>query len=75
MHDYILDALEMVSAWDIPDEDFAQAVNDQAMLMACMNPDEGGQFGRSLTDTSIHPLAATLPSSLPNLSLISMYPE
>ena len=40
MHDYILDALEMVSAWDIPDEDFAQAVNDQAMLMACMNPDE-----------------------------------
>ena len=38
--DYILDALDMVSARDIPDEDFAQAVNDQAKLMACMNPDE-----------------------------------
>ena len=40
MHDYILDALEMISAWDIPDEDFARMVNDQAKLMACMNPDE-----------------------------------
>ena len=61
--DYILDALDMVAARDIPDEDFAQAVNDQEKLMACMNP---GQFGRSLTDTSIHSLPATLPSSLPN---------
>ena len=40
MHDYIIDALEIVSAWDVPDEDFALAVNDQAKLMACMNPDE-----------------------------------
>ena len=38
--DYILDALENVSARDLPDEDFTQAVNDQAKLMACMNPDE-----------------------------------
>ncbi len=38
--DYILDALETVSAWDIPDEDFAQAVNDQARLMAGINPEE-----------------------------------
>jgi len=38
--DYLTDALELVSAWDIPDEDFAQAVNDQAKLMAGMNPDE-----------------------------------
>ena len=36
----ILDALEIVSAWDLPDEDFADAVNDQAMLMAGVNPDE-----------------------------------
>ena len=36
----ILDALEIVSAWDIPDENFADAVNDQAMLMAGVNPDE-----------------------------------
>ena len=38
--DYILDALEIVSAWDVPDEDFADAVNDQAMLMAGVNPDD-----------------------------------
>ena len=36
----ILDALEIVSSWDIPDEDFADAVNDQAMLMAGVNPDD-----------------------------------
>jgi hypothetical protein len=36
----ILDALEIVSAWDLPEEDFAQAVNDQARLMAGINPDE-----------------------------------
>ena len=36
----ILDALEIVTAWDLPEEDFAQAVNDQARLMAGINPDE-----------------------------------
>ena len=36
----ILDAIEIVSAWDVPDDDFADAVNDQAMLMAGVNPDE-----------------------------------
>lgn len=36
----ILDALMIVSDWDIPDEDFADAVNDQAMLMAGVNPDD-----------------------------------
>ena len=40
MHDYIVDALELVSAWDIPDEDFAQTVNDQARLMAGCHPDD-----------------------------------
>ena len=38
--DYILDALEMVSAWDIPDEDLADTVNAQARLMAGIHPDE-----------------------------------
>jgi hypothetical protein len=37
---YILDAVEIVSAWDLSDEGFAQAVNDQARLMAGVNPDE-----------------------------------
>jgi hypothetical protein len=36
----ILDAVEIVSAWDLPEEDFAQAVNDQAKLMAGVPPDE-----------------------------------
>jgi len=36
----ILDALEIVSAWDLPDEDLADVVNDQAMLMAGVNPDD-----------------------------------
>ena len=31
---YIPDALEIVSAWEIPTEDFASVVNDQARLMA-----------------------------------------
>ena len=38
--DCLIEALEIVSAWDVPDEDFAQAVNDQARLMSGMNPDE-----------------------------------
>ena len=33
-HDYLKDALEMVLAWDLPEEDLADAVNDQARLMA-----------------------------------------
>ena len=34
---YIPDALEMVSAWEISEEDFSHTVNDQARLMAGMN--------------------------------------
>ena len=37
---YILDALEIVSAWDILDEDFARAVNDQAKLLSGMPPED-----------------------------------
>jgi hypothetical protein len=36
----ILDALMIVSAWDIPDEDLADTVNDQARLMAGVDHDE-----------------------------------
>ena len=32
--DALADALEMVSAWEIPEEDFARVVNEQARLMA-----------------------------------------
>ena len=31
---YITDALEMVTAWEIPEEDFARVVTEQAQLMA-----------------------------------------
>ena len=40
LENYVTEAIEMVSAWDIPDEDLAQTVNDQARLMAGINPDE-----------------------------------
>ena len=40
LEDYIPEALDTVSAWDVPDEDFAQTVNDQARLMAGLQPDE-----------------------------------
>jgi hypothetical protein len=37
---YIPDAIEMVSAWDIPEEELADAINAQARLMAGIPPDE-----------------------------------
>lgn len=37
---YISEAIEIISAWDIPDEEFAQSVNDQAKLMAGVHPDD-----------------------------------
>ena len=37
IEDYICDALDTVSAWELPEEEFAQAVNDQARLMCGMN--------------------------------------
>jgi hypothetical protein len=40
IENYILDALEIVGTWDLPEEDFADAVNDRAMLMAGVNPDD-----------------------------------
>jgi hypothetical protein len=36
--DYIAEALNMVSAWDIPDDEFVDAVNAQARLMAGIHP-------------------------------------
>ena len=39
--DYLLDALEIVSAWDLPDKTLANAANQQARLMAgCLDHDE-----------------------------------
>lgn len=33
---YLTDAIDQVSAWNLPDEEFAPAVNDLARLMAGM---------------------------------------
>jgi hypothetical protein len=38
--DYILEAIEIVGARDLPDEEFGQAVSDQARLMSGVNPDD-----------------------------------
>ena len=37
---HLLEAIDMVSAWDVPDDDFADAVNAQAKLMAGVPADE-----------------------------------
>jgi len=35
--DYLQDAIDLVDAWEVPEQDFAQAVNDQARLMCGLN--------------------------------------
>ena len=37
--DYLTDAIESVSAWNLPDDEFDQAVNDQCHMMAGVTPD------------------------------------
>ena len=38
---YLLDAIETVSAWDdLPESEFGNAVTDQARLLAGIQPDE-----------------------------------
>ena len=37
---YIQDAIEMVSAWELPEEEFSQAVQQQAELMAGISFDQ-----------------------------------
>jgi hypothetical protein len=34
---YLQDAIELVDAWEIPESDWAEAVNDQAKIMAGLN--------------------------------------
>jgi hypothetical protein len=41
--EYLLDAVATVSAWDVPEEDFADTVNAQARLMAGCSPDDVSQ--------------------------------
>jgi hypothetical protein len=47
----LLDAIDTVSAWEPPEEDFADAVNAQARLVAGIQPDEYWCFD---SETPIH---------------------
>ena len=47
----LLDAVEAVSAWDLPEEDFADAVNAQARLMCGVPSDQPWCFD---SETPIH---------------------
>ena len=38
---YVLDALDQVLAWDLPDEALPQAVTTQAGVLAGVGPEEG----------------------------------
>ena len=38
--DYLIEALDLVAAWELPEEDLADAVNAQARLMAGILPEE-----------------------------------
>jgi hypothetical protein len=38
-YDYIIEALDIISAWNISDENLADAINEQARLMACVDHD------------------------------------
>ena len=40
IENHILDALMIVSAWNVPDEELADAIIDQARLMSGINPEE-----------------------------------
>ncbi len=37
---YLLDAIETVLAWELPDELFSMAINDQAKLLAGFDAEE-----------------------------------
>ena len=37
---YLIEAFEQVLCWDLPEEELADAVNDQARLMAGVPPEE-----------------------------------
>jgi hypothetical protein len=40
----LLDATEAVLTWEIPEEDFAEAIKNQACLMAGISPDDLYRF-------------------------------
>jgi len=51
--DILQHTLEQVSAWEIPEEDFAQVVNDQARMMLGMELEPSSSFAADLPFTSL----------------------
>jgi hypothetical protein len=47
----LLDAIETVSAWDLPEEEFADAINAQTRLMCGIPSDDYWRFD---SETPIH---------------------
>lgn len=50
----IIEAATVVDAWDLPEEQFAQAVNDQAKLMAGLDLDIPGSELAFQSFTTLH---------------------
>ena len=46
-------AIDQVSAWDVPEEDFAQVVNDQARLMLLMELELSSSFANDRPFSSL----------------------
>ncbi len=44
LENYLSDAIETVSTWDLPEEDFADAVSAQAKMMLGLPSDEHWRF-------------------------------
>lgn len=40
MQNFLMDAVEQILAWDVPEDSFTNAVNAQASFMAHVDPDE-----------------------------------
>ena len=51
--DYLQDAFDQVSAWEIPEEQFFDTVRDQAMLMAGLPVDWYGEMPEPDNHTSL----------------------
>lgn len=42
LNNFVLDAVNAVLDWDLPDEAYQEAVNSQACLMAGIEPEQSG---------------------------------
>ncbi len=45
--DYLQEAIGLVEGWEVPEKDFAQAVNDQVKLMCGLNLETSSDLPRT----------------------------